>query len=113
MENLETEEPNRILVHLFLTAASMLILILLDMIRQYLMKGTNSQGLHYTVPSILQSLPFLEEQRNKQILWAESASGLYRQSHRRLSAKLEPNLGDRGVSLSQRGGSPTAVISIF
>jgi hypothetical protein len=40
--------------------------------------------------------------------WPESASELYRPS--RLSAKLMPTFADRGVSRSQRGGSPTVVI---
>jgi hypothetical protein len=42
--------------------------------------------------------------------WPESASELYRPSDRLLSAKLVPTFADRGVSRSQRGGSPTAVI---
>jgi hypothetical protein len=37
--------------------------------------------------------------------WPESASELYRQSERRLSAKLVPTFADRGLSRSQRGGS--------
>jgi hypothetical protein len=45
--------------------------------------------------------------------WLESASELYRPSDRRLSAKLVPTFADRGVSLGQCGGSPTAVISRF
>jgi hypothetical protein len=43
----------------------------------------------------------------------ESASELYRPSDRRLSAKLVPTFADRRVLHSQRGGSPTAVISVF
>jgi hypothetical protein len=43
---------------------------------------------------------------------AESASELYRSSDRRLSVKLVPTFADRGVSRSQRGESPTAVISV-
>jgi hypothetical protein len=31
----------------------------------------------------------------------------------RLSAKLVPTFADRGVSRNQRGGSPTAVISVY
>jgi hypothetical protein len=45
--------------------------------------------------------------------WPESATELYRPSDRRLPAKLVPTFSDRGVSRSQRGGSPTAVISVF
>jgi hypothetical protein len=40
-------------------------------------------------------------------------SELYRLSDRRLLAKLVPIFLDRGVSRSQRGGPPTAVISDF
>jgi hypothetical protein len=39
-------------------------------------------------------------------------SELYRPSDGRLSAKLVPNFVDSGMSLSQRCGSPTAVISV-
>jgi hypothetical protein len=45
--------------------------------------------------------------------WLYSASELYRLSDRRLSAKLVPTFADRGLSHGQRGGSPTAVISVF
>jgi hypothetical protein len=38
--------------------------------------------------------------------WPESASELYRPSGRSLSAKLVPTFADRGVSRSQRKGSP-------
>jgi hypothetical protein len=47
---------------------------------------------------------------NKKAPWHESGSELYRPSVRHLSAKLVPTFTDRGVSRSQRGGSPTAVI---
>jgi hypothetical protein len=50
---------------------------------------------------------------NKQTLWPESASELYRPSDNRLSAKLMPTFADRGVSGSQRGRSSMAVISVF
>jgi hypothetical protein len=51
---------------------------------------------------------------NKQTMWPESASELYRPSDRRLSAKLVPTLADnREVSRSQRGGTPTAAISVL
>jgi hypothetical protein len=40
-------------------------------------------------------------------------TSLYRPSDRRLSAKLVPTSAERLVSRSQRGGSPTAVISVF
>jgi hypothetical protein len=42
-----------------------------------------------------------------------SASELCQQGGRRMSAKLVLIFADRGVSLSQRVGSPTAVISVF
>jgi hypothetical protein len=45
--------------------------------------------------------------------WLESARELYRPRDRRLSAKFVPTFADRGVSHSQCGGSPTAVISDF
>jgi hypothetical protein len=45
--------------------------------------------------------------------WPESASELNRPSDSRLSAKLVTAFADRGVSRSQRGGSPTAVFSDF
>jgi hypothetical protein len=50
---------------------------------------------------------------DKQTPCPESASELYRPSDLRLSAKLVPRFADTGVSRSQRGGSPTAVISVF
>jgi hypothetical protein len=40
-------------------------------------------------------------------------SELYAPSDRCLSAKLVPTFADRGVLCSQRGGSPTAVATIF
>jgi hypothetical protein len=46
-------------------------------------------------------------------LWPESSSELYLPSDRRFSAKLMPTFTDRAVSRSQRGGSLTAVISVF
>jgi hypothetical protein len=42
--------------------------------------------------------------------WLQSACGLYQPRDRRLSAKLLSTFANRGVSRSQRGGSPTAVI---
>jgi hypothetical protein len=45
--------------------------------------------------------------------WPESASELYRPDDRRFSVKSVSTFADRGVSRSQRGGSPTAVISDF
>jgi hypothetical protein len=45
--------------------------------------------------------------------WPESAYELYRRADSRLSAKLIPIFGNRGVSLGQRNGSLTAVISVF
>jgi hypothetical protein len=49
----------------------------------------------------------------KKTPWPDSSSELYRLSDHRLSAKLVPTFADRGVSRSQRGGSPTAIISVF
>jgi hypothetical protein len=46
-------------------------------------------------------------------MWPESVSELYRPSELRLSAKLVQTFADRRVSRSQRGGSSTAVISVF
>jgi hypothetical protein len=40
-------------------------------------------------------------------------SEIYLPSDRLLSAKLVPTFANRGISRSQRGGSATAVISIF
>jgi hypothetical protein len=52
--------------------------------------------------------------KNKQTLWPESAGELYRlRGERRLSAMLVLTFADRGVLRSQRGVSPTAVISDF
>jgi hypothetical protein len=51
--------------------------------------------------------------QTKQTPWPESASELYRLSDCRLSAKLVPTFVDRGVSRSQRGGTHTAVITVF
>jgi hypothetical protein len=45
--------------------------------------------------------------------WPESTSELYQPSDRRLSVKLVPTFADGRVSRSQRGWSPTAVVSIF
>jgi hypothetical protein len=50
---------------------------------------------------------------NNQTPWPEPASELYRPSDRRLSEKLVSTFADGRVSRSQRGGSPTAVISVF
>jgi hypothetical protein len=43
----------------------------------------------------------------------ESARELYRPSVSRLSAKFLPTFEDRGVSHSQRGGSPRVVILVL
>jgi hypothetical protein len=51
--------------------------------------------------------------KETQTPWPEPASELYRLIDRCLSAKLVPTFADRRVSRSQRGGSPTAVISVF
>jgi hypothetical protein len=45
--------------------------------------------------------------------WPESARELNRRSYRRLSEKLVWTFAIRGASRSQRGGYPTAVISVF
>jgi hypothetical protein len=47
------------------------------------------------------------------ISWISSASELYRPSDSHFSAKLVPTFAVRGASRSQRGGSPTAVISVL
>jgi hypothetical protein len=49
---------------------------------------------------------------NTRTPWPQSANEVYRPSDRRLSAKLVPTFADIGESRSQRGGSPTAVISV-
>jgi hypothetical protein len=54
----------------------------------------------------------VQRQTNK-TPWPEAASEVYRPSDRCLYAKLVPPSADRGVSRSQRGGSSTAVISVF
>jgi hypothetical protein len=51
--------------------------------------------------------------KQKKTPWPESASELYRPSDRRLSVKLVPTFADRETLRSKRGGSPTAVISVF
>jgi hypothetical protein len=53
------------------------------------------------------------DKQTKQSPWPESTSELYQPSDRRLSAKLVPAFLDRRVSRSQRGRSPTVVISVF
>jgi hypothetical protein len=45
--------------------------------------------------------------------WPESVNEFYRPNDRTLSEKLVPSFEDRGVSRSERGGSPTAVIQVF
>jgi hypothetical protein len=45
--------------------------------------------------------------------WPESASELYRPNDCHLLVKLVPTFADRGVSCSQRGRFPTAIISVF
>jgi hypothetical protein len=69
--------------------------------------------LHFSPFHLTFLQPHCHQTKNKQTPWPESGSELYRPSHRRLSAKLVPTFADRGVSRSQRGGSPTAVISIL
>jgi hypothetical protein len=56
---------------------------------------------------------WLQDAKSKQTPWPESASELYELSDSHLSAKLVQTFVDGGVSRSQRGGSPTAVISVF
>jgi hypothetical protein len=55
----------------------------------------------------------VKQKQTEQTPWPQSASELYRPSDRRLSAKLVPTCADRGVSRSQRGESPAAVISML
>jgi hypothetical protein len=55
----------------------------------------------------------INSRKQKQTPWLESTSELHRHSDRRLSAELVTIPAARGVSRSQNGGSPTAVISIF
>jgi hypothetical protein len=50
---------------------------------------------------------------HKQTPYPESASELYEPSEPRLPAKFVQTLADRGMSRSQRGGSPTAVVSVL
>jgi hypothetical protein len=66
----------------------------------------------WNVSIALQFLNF-NKQNKQQTPWSESAGELCRQSDRRLSAKLVPIFADNGVSRSQRGGSPTTVVSVF
>jgi hypothetical protein len=47
-----------------------------------------------------------EKKKQNKLPWPESASELYRPGDRHLSAKLVPTFADRGLSRSQRGGSP-------
>jgi hypothetical protein len=47
-----------------------------------------------------------ETNKTKQTPWPESESELCRPGDSRLSAKLGPTFEDRGVTCSQRGGSP-------
>jgi hypothetical protein len=51
----------------------------------------------------------IEQQKKKKTPWPESASELYC----RMLVNLVPTFVDRGVSRSQRFGSPKAVISVF
>jgi hypothetical protein len=50
---------------------------------------------------------------SKQTPWPESVSELYRLSDCRLSEKLVSTFADGGVSRSQHGRSPTAIILVF
>jgi hypothetical protein len=61
----------------------------------------------------LSQVPYWTQYNKKQTPCPESTSELHRLSDRRLSAKLVPTFTDRGVSCSQRSGSPVAVISGF
>jgi hypothetical protein len=51
--------------------------------------------------------------KEKRTPWPESARELYQPSDHRLSAKSVPTFADRGVSRSQRGGSPYARNLVF
>jgi hypothetical protein len=52
----------------------------------------------------------LYKQNKKQTPWPQSASELYQPSNRRLSAKLVRTFADRGLSRSQGGISPAAIL---
>jgi hypothetical protein len=54
----------------------------------------------------------LSYKTKKQTPWPQSKNKLYRLSDRCLSAILVPTFADRGVSRSQRGRSPAAVILV-
>jgi hypothetical protein len=59
-----------------------------------------------------QAINVTNKQTNKQTIWSESASELYRPSDRRLSAKGLPTFADKGchvVSVMD----PSAVFSVF
>jgi hypothetical protein len=55
----------------------------------------------------------MQKNRNKETPWPESAIELHRPSDRCLPAELVQTFTHRGVSRSQCGGSPTALISVF
>jgi hypothetical protein len=60
-----------------------------------------------------ETFPFVQLTVTYKTPWPKFASELYRQSGRRLSEKLVLTLADRGVSRSQRNGSPRPLISVF
>jgi hypothetical protein len=68
----------------------------------------------YIIPTYAWALLFiLSTYSRKQTPWRESTSELYQPSDRSVSSKLLPTFADRGVSCSQRGGSPMAVFSVW
>jgi hypothetical protein len=69
---------------------------------------TASQGFTFYQHKLVATI-----KNKRQTPWPESAIKLYRPSDRHLLARLVPTFADRGVSRSQRGGSPTAVNLVF
>jgi hypothetical protein len=67
-------------------------------------KEPNLRGIY--INSIVDSRIFTLIMNKQQTPWPEFSSELYRPSDCRLSAKLVPTFVDRGVSRSQRDGSP-------
>jgi hypothetical protein len=66
-----------------------------------------------SVSQIKREILIVNYHHNQLTPWLQSASELYRQSDRRMLAKLVPTFADRGVSHGHCSGSPTAVISFF
>jgi hypothetical protein len=57
--------------------------------------------------------PVIYKQNKKKTPWLGSASGLYRPSDRRLSAKLVPTLADRGCRVVSATNPPQSLILVF